>query len=115
MVRFYGPCCPPGRRGSHEAILVGRRPPTRDVRTTPPGTTRVALCRLMADGDVVAEGRHYRFSDRLMARQYRQDEGRSPTTRPWRGGWETALIDPAVTDSARRGALGAQLPALPLA
>jgi phenylacetic acid degradation operon negative regulatory protein len=106
------------------SVLLGTHPPLLPVRSLVrigdifglnEGTTRVALSRLMADGDVVAEGARYRLSDRLMARQQRQDEGRNPATRPWRGGWEMALIDPAVAEPAQRTAVGAQLAALRLA
>jgi phenylacetic acid degradation operon negative regulatory protein len=106
------------------SVLLGTHPPLLPVRSLVrsatifginEGTTRVALSRLMADGDVVAETGRYRLSDRLMARQQRQDEGRNPATRPWRGGWELALIDPAVTEPAPRAGVGAQLAALRLA
>jgi phenylacetic acid degradation operon negative regulatory protein len=105
------------------SVLLGTHPPALPVRSLVrigdmfginAGTTRVALSRLMADGDVVAESGRYRLTDRLMARQQRQDEGRNPATRPWRGGWEVALMDPAVTEAAQRAGLGAQLAALRL-
>jgi phenylacetic acid degradation operon negative regulatory protein len=106
------------------SVLLGSHPPLLPVRSLVrsatifginEGTTRVALSRLMADGDVVAEDGRYRLSDRLLARQVRQDEGRYPATRPWRGGWEIALLDPAVTEPAQRAGVGAQLAALRLA
>jgi phenylacetic acid degradation operon negative regulatory protein len=106
------------------SVLLGTHPPVLPVRSLVrsatifginAGTTRVALSRLMADGDVVAEDGRYRLTDRLVARQQRQDEGRNPATRPWRGGWEMALVDPAVTEPAQRAGLGAQLAALRLA
>jgi phenylacetic acid degradation operon negative regulatory protein len=105
------------------SVLLGSHPPLLPVRSLVQtaalfgineGTTRVALSRLVADGDVMAEGRRYRLSDRLSARQRRQDESRSPTTRPWRGGWELALIDPAAGSPAERGALGRELARLRL-
>jgi phenylacetic acid degradation operon negative regulatory protein len=106
------------------SVLLGTHPPLLPVRSLVrigdifgihEGTTRVALSRLMADGDVVAEDGRYRLSDRLMARQQRQDEGRNPTTRPWRGGWEMALLDPVVTEPVQRAGVGARLAALRLA
>jgi phenylacetic acid degradation operon negative regulatory protein len=106
------------------SVLLGTHPPllpvrslvqTGDIFGIKEGTTRVALSRLLADGDVLAEGGRYRLSDRLIARQHRQDEGRNPATRPWRGGWELALVDPAVTEPAQRAGLGAELAALRLA
>jgi phenylacetic acid degradation operon negative regulatory protein len=78
------------------------------------GTTRVALSRLSGDGDVVAEGRQYRLSDRLINRQRQQDESRAPTTRPWRGGWELVLRDPSQTDPEVESALAVELTRLRL-
>ena len=78
------------------------------------GTTRVALSRLVADDDVVAEDSRYRLSDRLVARQRRLDEGRAPATRPWRAGWEMAVIGPDVRGSGERATVGAELAALRL-
>jgi phenylacetic acid degradation operon negative regulatory protein len=78
------------------------------------GTTRVALSRLVADDDVVAEDSRYRLSDRLVARQRRLDEGRAPATRPWRAGWEMAVIGPEVRGSGERATVGAELAALRL-
>jgi phenylacetic acid degradation operon negative regulatory protein len=105
------------------SVLLGSHPPILPVRFLVrtaalfginEGTTRVALFRLVADGDVVAEGRKYRLSDRLRERQRRQDESRTPATRPWRGGWELALIDPALASPAERAALGSALAGLRL-
>jgi phenylacetic acid degradation operon negative regulatory protein len=105
------------------SVLLGTHPPVLPVRSLvqtaalfgiQEGTTRVALSRLMADGDVVAEGRRYRLTDRLVDRQRRQDEGRTPQTRPWRGSWEIAIIDPEA-GPAERTTLGAGLAELRLA
>jgi phenylacetic acid degradation operon negative regulatory protein len=105
------------------SVLLGSHPPRLPVRSLVrtaalfginEGTTRVALSRLVADGEVLAEGRRYRLSDRLIDRQRRQDESRAPATRPWRGRWEFALIDPAFTGQAGRAALGATLAGLRL-
>jgi phenylacetic acid degradation operon negative regulatory protein len=80
------------------------------------GTTRVALSRLAADGDVVAEDAGYRLSGRLVSRQERQDESRHPPSRPWRGGWELAIATAgAAVSAAERAALGAELARLRLA
>ncbi len=104
-------------------MLLGVHPPILPVRsivrTTElfginEGTTRVALSRLVADHDVVAEDSRYRLSDRLLARQQRLDEGRSPATRPWRGSWEMAVIGPAVQSAAERATVVAELAALRL-
>jgi phenylacetic acid degradation operon negative regulatory protein len=105
------------------SVLLGSHPPLLPVRSLVrtaalfginEGTTRVALSRLVADGDVVAEGRRYRLNDRLIDRQRRQDEGRTPAIRPWRGHWEVALIDPALGGQVERAAVGVELSGLRL-
>jgi phenylacetic acid degradation operon negative regulatory protein len=105
------------------SVLLGTHPPVLPVRSLvqtaalfgiQEGTTRVALSRLLADGDVLAEGHRYRLSGRLVERQRRQDEGRSPQTRPWRGSWEIAVIDPAAGPT-ERAALAVRLAQLRLA
>ncbi len=106
------------------SILLGSHPPflavSSLVRTTElfgisEGTTRVALSRLAADGDVVAEGGAYRLSSRLVNRQQRQDQGVHPQTRPWRGGWELAIAKPTVRGAADRAALRGDMLGLRLA
>ncbi len=79
------------------------------------GTTRVALSRLVADDDVIAEDSRYRLSDRLVDRQQRLDEGRAPATRTWRGGWEMAVVGPGARGAGGRATVGAELTALRLA
>lgn len=85
------------------SLLLGSHPPSLPVRTLvktaglfgiSEGTTRVALSRLTADGDVVAEQGVYRLSDRHLERQHTQDEALRPPSRPWRGGWYLAVALP---------------------
>jgi phenylacetic acid degradation operon negative regulatory protein len=106
------------------SVLLGSHPPLLPVRSLvrtselfgiTEGTTRVALSRLVADAEVVADGSRYRLSDRLLARQRRQDEGRKPATRPWRGSWEMAVADPGLRAGVDRADLRAELAALRLA
>ncbi|HET6915687.1 MAG TPA: PaaX family transcriptional regulator C-terminal domain-containing protein [Acidimicrobiales bacterium] len=106
------------------SVLLGTHPPHLPVRTLvrtaelfgiTEGTTRVALSRLCADGDVVAEDRGYRLTARLLARQRRQDEGHHPETKSWEGQWEIAIAAPNVRSAAERLALGNELVALRLA
>jgi phenylacetic acid degradation operon negative regulatory protein len=52
----------------------------------------VALSRLAADGDVVADEGVYRLSARHLDRQRDQDVALRPPTRPWRGGWHMAVM-----------------------
>lgn len=106
------------------SVLLGTHPPHLPVRTLvrtaelfgiTEGTTRVALSRLCADGDVLAEDRGYRLTARLLARQRRQDEGHHPETHEWDGLWEIAIAAPKVRSAADRIALGNELAALRLA
>ncbi|MCG5431899.1 PaaX domain-containing protein, C- domain protein [Mycobacterium sp. MYCO198283] len=55
-------------------------------------TVRVALTRLVAAGDLVRDDDGYRLSDRLLARQRRQDDALAPRVRPWDGGWLVLVI-----------------------
>lgn len=61
---------------------------------------RVALTRMVGAGDLVRNADGYRLSDRLLARQRRQDDAIDPRVRPWRGEW-TAFIVTSVGDDAR--------------
>jgi phenylacetic acid degradation operon negative regulatory protein len=83
--------------------LLGIHPPELPVATLirigtqfgiAESTTRVALTRMVADGDVETGGGVYRLTDRLMRRQAQQDEIRSPGTRDWDGTWEMAVVIP---------------------
>jgi len=57
-----------------------------------PGTTRVALSRMVAAGDLVSDGDGYRLVGRLLERQARQQASRDATTLPWDGTWELAFV-----------------------
>jgi phenylacetic acid degradation operon negative regulatory protein len=106
------------------SVLLGTHPPrlpvkilvrTAELFGISEGTTRVALSRLTADGDVLAEDRGYRLTARLLDRQRQQDEGHHPVTRPWTGGWEVAIASPEVRSAGDRLALGSELATLRLA
>ncbi len=79
------------------------------------GTVRVALSRLAATGDVTASDGAYRLSGRLLDRQRRQDESRSPRTRAWRGRWEIALVTADRRSANKRATLRAAMAQLRLA
>ena len=79
------------------SALLGFHPPRLPVRALirigqlfgiTEGTIRVALTRMVADGDVVADNGAYRLSGRLLERQARQDESSSPHNSPaiWTAG-----------------------------
>ena len=103
------------------SVLLGTDPPRlpvrRLVRTTQlfgiaEGTTRTALSRMAAAGEVVADDGWYGLgSDRLLARQARQAASRQGDTAPWDGTtWRQAVVvadAPRTADS--RAALRAAL------
>ncbi|MGB0961234.1 MAG: PaaX family transcriptional regulator C-terminal domain-containing protein [Mycobacterium sp.] len=68
-------------------------------------TVRVALTRMVASGDLVRSQDGYRLSDRLLARQRRQDDAINPRRRSWDGIWTTLVITSVGTDPRTRAAL----------
>jgi phenylacetic acid degradation operon negative regulatory protein len=105
------------------SLLLGSHPPDLPVRSLvqtatlfgiSEGTTRVALSRLAADGDVIGADGRYRLSSRLVARQRSQDEARQPAIRQWNGTWEIAVLHPDRRGTPEQAALAAELTALRL-
>ncbi len=83
------------------SVLLGTEPPwlptNRLVRTAElfgiaDGTARVALSRMAAAGEAVAEGGGYRLVGRLAERQTRQQASRRGAVREWDGTWELAIV-----------------------
>lgn len=70
---------------------------------------RVALTRLVAAGDLVRSAEGYGLSERLLARQRRQDAAVDPQTRPWDGAWLAVVITSIGCDPRTRAALRAGL------
>jgi phenylacetic acid degradation operon negative regulatory protein len=68
-------------------------------------TLRVALTRMVSAGDLVRSADGYRLSDRLLARQRRQDDAMRPELRPWHGCWTTLIVTSIGTDARTRAAL----------
>jgi phenylacetic acid degradation operon negative regulatory protein len=68
-------------------------------------TLRVALTRMVSAGDLVRSADGYRLSDRLLARQRRQDDAMRPQLRRWRGYWTTLIVTSIGTDARTRAAL----------
>jgi len=66
---------------------------------------RVALTRMAAAGDLVRSNDGYRLSDRLLARQRRQDAALHPVTGDWSGTWITVVVTAVGTDARARAAL----------
>jgi phenylacetic acid degradation operon negative regulatory protein len=68
-------------------------------------TLRVALTRMVSAGDLIRSADGYRLSDRLLARQRRQDEAISLRVRPWRGDWTTLIVTSVGNDARSRAIL----------
>ena len=68
-------------------------------------TLRVALTRMTGGGDLVRSEDGYRLSDRLLARQRRQDDALNPATRKWNGDWITVVVTAVGTEARTRAAL----------
>jgi len=56
------------------------------------GTTRVALSRMVAAGELEVEGTSHVLAGRLLERQARQHASRVPEPHPWDGRWTMAVV-----------------------
>jgi phenylacetic acid degradation operon negative regulatory protein len=66
------------------------------------GTTRVALSRMVAAGELVVDGHAHVLAGRLLDRQARQRASRAPVPRRWSGDWMMAVVvEPRRSVSAR--------------
>jgi phenylacetic acid degradation operon negative regulatory protein len=115
---------PLSARSAVLSLLLGAHPPelpVKDlVRLVEPfgvggSTLRAALSRMVAAGDLRRTDGVYRLSERLLARQRRQDEALRPGTRAWDGDWEMVVITATGRGPAERADLRARLTALRLA
>jgi phenylacetic acid degradation operon negative regulatory protein len=68
-------------------------------------TLRVALTRMVSAGDLVRSADGYRLSDRLLARQRRQDEAMRPRVLVWDGAWRVLIVTSVGDDARTRAAL----------
>lgn len=68
-------------------------------------TLRVALTRMVSAGDLVRSADGYRLSDRLMARQRRQDDAIDPKVRDHDGEWLTVIVTSVGTDARTRASM----------
>ncbi|MFD4256852.1 PaaX family transcriptional regulator C-terminal domain-containing protein [Streptomyces sp. NPDC058534] len=106
------------------SLLLGTHPPELPVRElvrlvegfdVGGSTVRAALSRMAAAGDLRRTDTGYRLSERLLARQRRQDEALRPRTRAWDGDWEMLVITATGRGPAERAELRTRLTALRLA
>jgi phenylacetic acid degradation operon negative regulatory protein len=73
-----------------------------DIRES---TVRVALTRMVTAGDLIRSEDGYRLSDRLLARQRRQDAALDPAVRLWNDEWTTLVVTSVGSDARTRSAL----------
>ncbi|MGK2882675.1 MAG: PaaX family transcriptional regulator C-terminal domain-containing protein [Mycobacterium sp.] len=66
---------------------------------------RVAVTRLVSAGDLIRSADGYRLSDRLLARQRRQDDALAPRVRDWDGTWSTVIVTSVGVDARTRALL----------
>jgi phenylacetic acid degradation operon negative regulatory protein len=64
---------------------------------------------MVSAGDLVRSEDGYRLSDRLLARQRRQDDAINPRLCKWHGTWTTLVITSVGTDARTRASLRATL------
>ncbi len=79
------------------------------------GTTRVALSRMVAAGELEVDGDGHRLAGRLLDRQARQQASRAPSRRRWDGRWRLAVVLPARRPARARAELRQAMAALRLA
>jgi phenylacetic acid degradation operon negative regulatory protein len=75
----------------------------------PAGTTRVALSRMVAAGELESTDASYRLTGPMLARQERQRAARQPRLRSWSGAWLVAVVAVERRAPADRAALRAVL------
>jgi phenylacetic acid degradation operon negative regulatory protein len=96
-------------------MLLGTKPPqlpgwllvrAGELFGIPEGTTRVALSRMVAAGELDAPGDgRYVLAGKLKERQARQEQGRHPPRTAWNGDWLTAVVTAGGRSAGDRAAL----------
>jgi phenylacetic acid degradation operon negative regulatory protein len=106
------------------SVLLGYHPPELPVRELvrvgalfdiAERAIRVALSRMVAEGDLVTQNGVYRLAERLVRRQVRQEDSASPQSKPWSGDWEMAVVTTPARPQAERVALRKNMVELRLA
>jgi phenylacetic acid degradation operon negative regulatory protein len=104
------------------SLLLGAHPPELPVSALvhagemfgiSDATLRVALTRMVANGDLERTAGSYRLSARLLERQRRQDAALDPAI-AWDGTWETVVVTSVGRSASDRADLRGQLAALRL-
>ena len=70
-----------------------------------PGTTRVALSRMVDAGELSTDDESYALAGPLLERHARQEEGRHPTATSWNGDWRIAVVTTPARTAADRASL----------
>ena len=100
------------------STLLGVRPPelppaalvrAGEIFGIAEGTTRVALSRMLAAGELATADGAYTLSGRLLDRMTRQDASRRPPLRRWDGAWRTAVVTAEKRTAAERADLRAAM------
>ncbi len=103
------------------SLLLGAHPPELSGREIvaamrlfgiAESTTRAAMSRMVAAGDLTRDGGRYALSQRLALRQAGTD---SPATTAWDGTWETAIVTRSGRSAGDRAGLRATMSRLRLA
>lgn len=107
------------------SVLLGTRPPSLPVRTLvrtadlfgiTEGTTRTAISRMLAAGELEGDGARYRLAGALLDRHRRQEESRHPpAAERWDGSWWLAVVPPGARPANERAELRRALRNLRLA
>jgi phenylacetic acid degradation operon negative regulatory protein len=119
------PSVPSGQNGhSSASVLLGVDPPRLSSRHLvragqlfgiEAGTTRVALSRMVAAGELESDEGTYQLAGPLLERHARQEQSRSPATIAWSGDWTMAAVPSGRRDASTRSELRAAAEALRLA
>ena len=71
-----------------------------------PGTTRVALSRMVDAGELIAaDDGVYALAGPLLDRHARQEQGRHPRTKRWNGEWRIGVVTGGARSAAERATL----------
>ena len=106
------------------STLLGLRPPALppgplvragEVFGIAEGTTRVALSRMLAAGELETDNGTYQLAGRLLDRMVRQDASRRPALKRWNGDWLTAIVTKTGRTASERAELRSALRELRLA
>jgi phenylacetic acid degradation operon negative regulatory protein len=106
------------------STLLGMRPPrlpaallvrSGELFGIAEGTTRVALSRMVAAGELEPDEGGYRLAGPMLARQERQDQSRRPPSPRWNGSWRMAVVHPQRRSAVARADLRQAMHRLQLA